>query len=81
MAGLSEVAALHAVTNRIWARLPNFWSGPLAAHLFRKMNVGTGTTCTHTVRVIFGDGGRTTRPINFCGKNILYVSNDDIWIE
>ncbi|KMS58849.1 MULTISPECIES: hypothetical protein [Sphingobium] len=56
-------------------------SGPLAANLFRQMNFSTGTTCTHTVRVTFAGGGRTTRPINFCGKNILYVSNDDIWIE
>ncbi len=56
-------------------------SGPLAANLFRKMNFSTGTTCTHIVRVTFAGGGRTTRPINFCGKNILYVSNDDIWIE
>jgi hypothetical protein len=45
------------------------------------MNFAAGTACTHTVRVTFAGGGRTTRPINFCGKNILYVSNDDIWIE
>lgn len=56
-------------------------SGAVMPNGFRNLNFANGSSCSHTVRVTFAGGGRTTRPIDFCGKNTLYVSNNDMWIE
>jgi hypothetical protein len=37
--------------------------------------------CSRNVKVMFSSGASITRPINFCGKKRLYVSNTDLWAE
>lgn len=49
--------------------------------LFRSLNFANTQVCTHTARITFANGAKVQRPINFCGKNTLFVSDRDMWIE
>lgn len=55
--------------------------GALAPNGFRNMNFAKGGSCTLDVRVSFANGARVTRPIDFCGKDVLYASGSDLWAE
>jgi len=53
----------------------------VAPSLFRSLNFANSQVCTHTARVTFANGAKLLRPINFCGKNTLFVSDRDMWME
>ena len=53
----------------------------VAAGQFRPLTFFSGTSCSHNTRVTFASGRTATQMINYCGKDVLYVSDNEIWAE
>ncbi|MET0369887.1 MAG: hypothetical protein ABW039_00770 [Sphingobium sp.] len=53
---------------------------PIAVSAFRTFTF-TNAACTRTLRITFSTGASLSRPLNFCGKTTLYISNRDMWVE
>lgn len=53
----------------------------VAPQAFRAMNFAHPATCGFTVRVTYADTSRAVRPIDFCGKDVLYANGQDLWAE
>jgi hypothetical protein len=54
---------------------------PVAKGAFKPLTFASATACRHTARITFATGRTTTKSLDFCGKDILYVSNKDLWTE
>ncbi len=53
----------------------------VAPQAFRNMNFATGSACRHNTQITFANGARLNQSIDYCRKDILYVSDRDMWIE
>ncbi len=71
----------YAMINSNGSASANWLRAPIAPQAFRSLASTPNAVCSQSARVTFANNRTTTRPVDLCGKTILYVSNTDIWAE